>query len=868
MSAGTPTLTPDQRVRVFISSTLKELEEERRAAREAVESIRMTAVMFELGARPHPPRDLYRSYLAQSHVFLGIYWERYGWIAPGETISGLEDEYRLAGDMPKLIYIKEPAERESRLRGLLDAIRNDDGVSYKGFRTVDELRDLVQDDLALMLTERFAAPARPRPGAAETTADAFPVQPTPFVGRVREVTAVKNMVEAEHVRLVTLTGPGGIGKSRLAFEVARTLTGSFPDGITPVLLGPIAEHSLVVPAIARALGVRESAGLSTLEAVADHLGESARLLILDNFEHVLGAGGPVRDLLLSCPRLKALVTSRAALSLLGERIFRVEPLGVPGGRNVRSVEDACEADAVALFVDRARAANPAFELTDENLRQVIEVVERLDGLPLSIELAAARTRMLSAQGLLDRLDDRFRLLSRGPRDLPERQQTLRGLLDWDYELLTEEERTTWRRTSVFAGGFTLDAAERVVCEPAPVASASGPGMVVGELELLDFLDSLMRKSLLLRDDVPGGEPRFSMLNTLKEYANEKLAQDGELDEIARRHAAHFLDLAERAAARLRKEDQLYWLTVLEHEHDNMRTALRTATRLGDCALELRLAARLTRFWEYHAHLTEGQRWLEEALSRAAGADPELRADALEGSAILALAQGELKRATIQMEECVEIRRGLGDPSRLGSSLRYLALIRLDRGDTEGARELLAQSLELQREAGNEAETGTVLSNLGILAIHDEEWEHAAELYGESLDVFARSGDSLGMARAMLNLSDVRLHTRELDDARSLLEQALKMFEQLGMRWDMAYVIENLGGVAAYAGRPDEAARLFGAADQLRDDLNAPLPPGEQVAYNRYVAEARQALGDGAFEGLRAEGRAMSLEEAVDLALGR
>ncbi|HEV2755449.1 MAG TPA: DUF4062 domain-containing protein [Actinomycetota bacterium] len=857
MSSLVPTLTPDQRVRVFISSTLKELEPERRAAREAVESIRMTPVMFELGARPHPPRDLYRSYLAQSHVFLGIYWERYGWIAPGETISGLEDEYRLAGAMPKLIYIKEPASREDRLRELLDTIRNDDGVSYKGFRTPDELRALVQDDLALMLTERFAAPVRPaRARAPEPVADPFPIQPTPFVGRVQEMTAVQNLLAEDDVRLVTLTGPGGIGKSRLAFEVARTLHDRFPDGIVPVLLGALADSSLVVPAIARALGVRESADRSTLEAVADHVGEDRRLLILDNFEHVLPAGAAVRHLLLACPHLKVLVTSRAALTLMGERVFRVEPLAVPAGGRVDTVEDACESDAVALFVDRARAANPAFELTDANVSQVVEVVERLDGLPLSIELAAARARLLSPQGLLERLDDRFRLLSRGPRDLPERQQTLRGLLDWDYELLGEEERTTWRRTSVFSGGFTLDAAEHVVCTPGR------------EYELLDWLDSLMRKSLLLRDDVPGSDPRFSMLNTLKEYAEEKLRENAEMDDIARRHMEYFLDLAERAAARLRKEDQLYWMTVLEHEHDNMRAALRTAIRLGDCATELRLAARLTRFWEYHAHLTEGQRWLEEALSRAEGADPELRADALEGAAILALAQGEVKRATMQMEACVEIRRGLGDASRLGSSLRYLALIRLDRGDTEGARELLERSLALQREAGNEGETGTVLSNLGILAIHDEEWERAAELYGESLDVFARSGDTLGMARAMLNLSDVRLHTRDLDDARHLLEQSLKMFEQLGMRWDIAYVIENLGGVAAYSDRPDQATRLYGAADKLREDLNAPLPPGEKVAYDRYVNAAREALGDETFAALWDEGRSMSLEEAVDYALGR
>ncbi|HEX2293935.1 MAG TPA: tetratricopeptide repeat protein [Actinomycetota bacterium] len=855
MSTSVPTLTPDQRVRVFVSSTLKELEAERRAVREAVESLRLTPVMFELGARPHPPRDLYRSYLAQSHVFLGIYWERYGWIAPGEEISGLEDEYRLSGRMPKLIYIKEPADREQRLRELLDAIRSDDDVSYKGFSTPEELRALVQDDLALMLTERFAAPP-PAPRPVPPAADPFPVHATPFVGRVREVETVRGLLGSEDVRLVTLTGPGGIGKSRLAFEAARPLGEDFPGGMTPVLLGPLADASLVVPAIARALGVRESAGRSTLEAVADHVGGSKRLLVMDNFEHVLPAGAAVRELLLACPHLKVLVTSRAALQLTGERVFRVEPLSLPRLANVRTVDDARGCDAVALFADRARVANPAFELTDGNVAQVVEVVDRLDGLPLSIELAAARARLLSPQGLLERLDDRFRLLSRGPRDLPKRQQTLRGLLDWDYELLTDEERATWRRTSIFAGGFTLDAAEKVVCDEG------------GEFELLDSLDSLIRKSLLLREDVPGGEPRFSMLNTLKEYASEKLAESGESDAIARRHADYFVALAERAAARLRRDDQAHWLNVLELEHDNMRAVLRTAIRLGDAALELRLASRLTRFWEYHAHLTEGQRWLEEALSRSADADPALRADALEGAGILALAQGELKRATAQMEECVEIRRELGDPSRLGSAVRYLGLIRLDRGDVDGARGLLEESLALQREAGNEGELATVLTNVGIVAIHDAQWEKASELYQQSLELFARAGDTLGMARAMLNLSDVRLHSRDLDDARDLLEQALKMFEQLGMRWDIAYVIENLGGVAAYAGSPVDAARLIGAADRAREELGTPLPDAEKVAYNRYLAAAQEALGDEAFARAWAEGRAMTLEEAADYALRR
>ncbi|MDQ3953830.1 MAG: DUF4062 domain-containing protein, partial [Actinomycetota bacterium] len=290
-----PLLTPDQRVRVFISSTLKELEPERRAAREAVESLRMTPVMFELGARPHPPRDLYRSYLAQSHVFLGIYWERYGWIAPGEEISGLEDEYRLSRGMPKLIYIKEPGEREERLRGLLDAIRSDDDVSYKAFSSPEELRSLIQDDLALMLAERFGATAPGERSLPRSEVAVFPVQPTPFVGRAAEVEALRGLLTSDDVRLVTLTGPGGIGKSRLAFEAARPLGEAFPDGMTPVLLGPLADSSLVVPAVARALGVRETAGRSTPEAVAEHVGEARRLLILDNFEHVLPARQAVHD---------------------------------------------------------------------------------------------------------------------------------------------------------------------------------------------------------------------------------------------------------------------------------------------------------------------------------------------------------------------------------------------------------------------------------------------------------------------------------------------------------------------------------------------------------------------------------------------
>jgi hypothetical protein len=430
--------TPDQRVRVFVSSTLTELADERQAVRDAITGLRLVPVMFELGARPHPPRNVYRAYLAQSQVFVGIYWQSYGWVAPGERMSGLEDEYVLSAGMPRLIYVKSPApEREPRLAELLNQIRDSGDVSYQPFSDPEELQSLVQNDLAVLLSERFEMTHAGVGQAQEASASALPAPATPLVGREREAEAVSELVLREGVRLVTLTGPGGVGKSRLALEVAGRLGSSFADGVRFVDLAPVQQAELVAAAIAAGLGLRTSGG-PLIADVKAYLRPRRLVLLLDNFEQVTMAAPLVAELLTAAAGLVVLVTSRTVLRLRGEHEFPVEPLPTPsaGAAGGAQLADLRQYASVRLFVERAHAAAPGFELTGENAETVAEICRRLDGLPLAIELAAARSRLLPPRALLARIDDRMRLLTEGAQDLPERQRTLRNTLDWSFGLLS------------------------------------------------------------------------------------------------------------------------------------------------------------------------------------------------------------------------------------------------------------------------------------------------------------------------------------------------------------------------------------------------------------------------------------------------
>ena len=458
--------TPDQRLRVFVSSTLQELTAERRAVRDAVTSLRQVPVMFELGARPHPPRQVYRAYLAQSHVFVGVYWQSYGWVAPGEQISGLEDEYRLSAELPRLIYIKSPSpDREARLTQMLARITNDADVSYQHFSDPGELRDLVINDLAVLLNERFEMARPGAPAEDAPLAGALPAPSTPLVDREQEVAVISELVLVEGVRLVTVTGPGGVGKTRLAVEAANRLRPSFRDGVQFINLAGVRDASMVSAVIAAGLSLSTSSD-RVLADLASYLHRRRILLFLDNFEQVIEAAPLVAELLTAAPGLVALVTSRALLRLGGEHEFPVAPLAVPPP----GAGDAGQYDSVRLFVERAHAAVPGFELTDANSEAVAQICRRLDGLPLAIELAAARVRLLPPPALLARLDDRMTILTRGARDLPERQQTLKNTLDWSFSLLSDSERALFARVGVFAGPFGLRPQRRC-----PATSPPPPG---------------------------------------------------------------------------------------------------------------------------------------------------------------------------------------------------------------------------------------------------------------------------------------------------------------------------------------------------------------------------------------------------------
>ncbi len=584
--------TPDQRLRVFVSSTLQELADERAATREAITRLHLTPVLFELGARSHPPRTLYRAYLEQSHIFVGIYWQRYGWVAPDMELSGLEDEYRLSGQKPKLIYVKTPAaEREPRLTAMLDDIKQDSAVSYKPFNSAAELGQLIENDLAVLISEQFemaqllvAGRSEPGNGGAARRLDNLPAPSTPLVGREHQIEEICELLARRDTRLVTLHGPGGIGKTRLAMEVGRRVCERYEDGVCFVALANVDDPKQVAPAIVLALGLRESQGTPVLDSLKLALRDKHLLLVLDNFEQVVDAAPLIADLLEASPRLSVLVTSRSVLHLRGETGYPVPPLSLPPPPSEGAPSDASQPldqyEAVRFFIERGRAVSVRFTVTAENLKTIAHICRRLDGLPLAIELAAARINLLTPEAILARLSrvpsaagetgsagSPLQLLTSGARDLPARQRTLRDAIDWSYNLLTPPEQKLFVQLSVFVGGCTLDAVE-AVCD-------AGGG------DALEILSSLVDKSLVRQGISADGEPRFMMLETLREYAMERLEAGTAAADVRRRHADFYVSLAHQSRTEMRGRRQREWIAVLAREDDNLRAALRWLIDQGD-----------------------------------------------------------------------------------------------------------------------------------------------------------------------------------------------------------------------------------------------------------------------------------------------
>jgi predicted ATPase/class 3 adenylate cyclase/Tfp pilus assembly protein PilF len=742
----------------------------------------------------------------------------------------------------------------------------------------------------------------------------LPVQLTPLVGRVREVDAISSLLLRTDVRLVTLTGPGGTGKTRLGLQVVAELVDDFEDGVFFVSLAPISDPALVASAIGQTLGVREVAGQTLAQSLRDYFRDKQMLLLLDNFEQVVSAAPVVTDLLAFAPRLKILVTSREMLHVSGEHDFPVPPLTLPDPNHLPQLEQLTKYEAVRLFIERALALKPDFVLTQQNAEAVARICHRLDGLPLAIELAAARITILSPQAMLARLQSRLKLLTGGARDLPARQQTLRNAIDWSYNLLDEGEQALFRWLSVFVGGCTLEAAEEM-CS----AQFSED---VPDLDVLEGLASLVSKSLLRQVEGPDGGSRFTMLETIREYGLERLSESGEADALQAAHAHYYLRLAEQAEERLGGgPDQLVWLASLEAEHGNMRAALAwlrsraesESPGLDYVELGLRLAGALGRFWEVHGHVTEGREQLALFLStrRGDGAGTPGRAKALSLAGRLAYVQGDYAGARSLYEESLEVWRELGSragragKAGMARALNGLAVLASDQGDHTEARSLFGAGLALYRERDDKAGVAGALINLGIEAVEEGDYAAASSLFQESLELqrelghkegiaeslgilgevvryegdyatarslyeqslalHARLGDKLGIATQMHNLGYVALHQGDLADATSLFKESLAMARQLGSKRSIAICLVGLGAVALAEGQHERATRLFAAAGSLLEQLGAHLSPVDQSEYAANIATARAQLGEG-WNHIWAEGRAMTIEQAVENAL--
>lgn len=796
--------TPDQRVRVFVSSTLGELAPERRAVRAAVERLRLAPVMFELGARPHPPRDLYRAYLAQSHVFVGIYWQRYGWVAPGETVSGLEDEYRLAGHLPKLLYIRQPApDREQRLTDLLRDIQADDAVSYRRFARVDELEQLVADDLSLLLSERFEVAVTRTGERPASPAAALPRPLTPTIGRDDDRRAAAARLRGG-ARLVTLTGAGGIGKSRLALEVAEAVRAEYPDGVHFVPLAAITEPRLVAPAIAERLGVRVEGTRGPFDAVADHFATRRALLVLDNLEQVSAVGPELAALLERTPGLAVLATSRHPLRVRGEQEHLVGPLAVPAA--TATFEEIGGAPACALFVARARDVDAAFALTEDNAGDIAELCRRLDGLPLALELAAARVRLLRPAVLLRRIGDHLDLES-GRADLPERQRTLRATIDWSHGFLDAAERSLFARFSVFADGATLDAVERVCGEPDDPA-------------LLDALAGLLDKSLLAHADDPrGAEPRLRMLETVRAYAWEQLVARGEVSELRRRHLDHFRRLGGRAQPHLCGPGQRDWCERLDPEQANIRAAVDAALESGDVAAALQLTWDTFVFYYIRDAFVEPRGWIDRIAARRRDLDDAGRAKLDVGLAITdATPEGVDVRDLLIA--AMPVLRAHALRLELAVAQFYLGLAQWQAGDADAAVAALQASARGYASIDHDWGVATAETTLG--AILTATGSDMAARHHERALQRARAIDNRPlMVQALQGLATLDALADRTDDALARIEEAARMTRSEGWASGASYCLDALAVLLVRSGDVEGAMGVLGDSERVRTRLGTP-----------------------------------------------
>ncbi|HZT43461.1 MAG TPA: tetratricopeptide repeat protein [Chthonomonadaceae bacterium] len=764
-----------------------------------------------------------------------------------------------------------------------------------------------------------------QPAEPKSTPNNLPIIPTSFIGREREMQEIGRLLAK--TRLLTLTGAGGCGKTRLALQVSAELQAGYPDGIWVVDLAPLSDPSLVPQTVASVLGVREEAGKEILQTLVEQIKTKQLLLLLDNCEHILESCAQLADALLrSCPGLRIMATSREVLGIAGETAYRVPLLSVPDSRQPFTRERMEEYEAVRLFIERATAALPTFSITDHNAAPVIHVCQRLDGIPLAIELAAARVRTMP----VEQIETRLQLLTTGNRAALPRQQTLRATIDWSYDLLTEQERRLLRSLSVFAGGWTLEATEAVCTEDS-----------VPDWNVVELLTGLVEKSLVVYDEQT---ERYRLLETIRQYSKDRLMESAEGESACQQHLKYFLQLAEMGEPKLEGAEQAEWLACLEVEHDNLRAALAYCRERTEAAeAGLRLAASLWRFWEVHGYLKEGREHLARALSQEGATGPTLaRAKALNSAGNLAQDQGdyaaaralyEQSLAILQdldikgpvpgvlanlgnvaaatgdfadarrfLEQSLELRRNANDTWGIANTLTTLGNIALYQGDYVQADRLYAESLSLFQQIGHEEMTALVLGGRGGIALAMGQPEEARVLHQQSLGIYLKLGDKVHITIALQNLgetacqagdydlarkyyhqcmeiareigdnrsisellicmADLEIMVEDVSAAQTILREGLRMLQQIGDRPGIARGMELQAYLEAAQGQKELAIHLFAAAEALRTSIGAPLPPYERDRYDRYVAELRASLGEKKFTALWNEGSTLSPEQTI------